>query len=253
MSIEENSNEVEYVVGDTQTTASGLKIVFKSINNKPKPSNGDVVQVHYKGSLENGTEFDNSFTRGQPISFPLGTGKVIPGWDEGVSYLGKEDKATLIIPAELGYGGRSVGNGLIPANSNLIFDVELVDFKEGYKPFDATGKDSIVTASGLKFFIIEEGDLSKKPQSGNTAVAHYAGFLENGTKFDASYDRGQPFSFPVGQGRVIKGWDEVIQLMGIGSKYKVIIPSALGYGAAGQGPIPPNATLIFDMELLDIK
>ena len=253
MSIEENSNEVEYVVGDTQTTASGLKIVFKSINNKPKPSNGDVVQVHYKGSLENGTEFDNSFTRGQPISFPLGTGKVIPGWDEGVSYLGKEDKATLIIPAELGYGGRSVGNGLIPANSNLIFDVELVDFKEGYKPFDATGKDSIVTASGLKFFIIEEGDLSKKPQPGNTAVAHYAGFLENGTKFDASYDRGQPFSFPVGQGRVIKGWDEVIQLMGIGSKYKVIIPSALGYGAAGQGPIPPNATLIFDMELLDIK
>jgi FKBP-type peptidyl-prolyl cis-trans isomerase len=245
---------INYVLGDTQTTTSGLKVIFKNLNSGPKPSDGDVVKVHYKGTLANGKEFDNSYKRNEPIPFVLGQGQVIKGWDEGVALLGKGDKATFVIPPSLGYGDRDMGNGLIPANSTLIFDVELVDFIEGYKPYDITGKDSIVTASGLKFYVIEQGDLSKKPKPGQTAVANYAGYLTNGTKFDASFDRGQPFEFPVGQGRVIKGWDEVIQLMGIGSKYKVVIPPTLGYGAAGAGAqIPGNATLIFDMELLGIK
>ena len=244
---------INYVVGDTQTTASGLKIVFKSIQNGAKPSAGDAVKVHYKGALANGKEFDNSYTRGQPLPFTLGKGQVIKGWDEGIALLGKGDKATLIIPPSLGYGAVDKGNGLIPANSTLVFDVELVDFTEAYKPYSTEGKDSIVTASGLKFFIIEQGDLSKKPMPGQTAVANYAGYLTNGTLFDASFGK-SPFEFPVGQGRVIKGWDEVIQLMGIGSKYRVVIPPSLGYGEGGAGSqIPGNATLIFDMELLGIK
>lgn len=247
-------SSINYVTGDTQTTASGLKVVFKSLNNGPKPTAGDLVKVHYKGTLANGKEFDNSFKRNEPIPFTLGRGQVIGGWDEGIALMGKGDKATLIIPPSLGYGDRDMGNGLIPANSTLIFDVELVDLEEAYKPYDIRGKDSVVTASGLKFYVIEQGDLSKKPKPGQTAVAHYAGYLTNGTKFDASFDRGQPFEFPVGQGRVIKGWDEVIQLMGIGSKYRVVIPPALGYGSEGAGgQIPGNSTLIFDMELLGTK
>lgn len=247
------NRSINYVIGDTQITSSGLKVVFQSLNNNDKPAEGDVVQVHYKGTLSDGKEFDNSFKRNKPIAFPLGTGKVIPGWDEGIALLGKGDKATFIIPPDLAYGDRAMGNGLIPANSTLVFDVELVDFKEAYKPFDIQGKDSVTTASGLKYYIIEKGDLSRKPKPGNQAVAHYAGYLTNGTKFDASYDRGEPFVFPVGEGRVIKGWDEIVQQMGIGSKYRVVIPPALGYGMEGAGSIPANATLIFDMELLDIK
>jgi peptidylprolyl isomerase len=247
-------SEFSKSVTDTVTTASGLRVVYRKQLNDAKPAANDVVKVHYKGTLTSGSEFDNSFKRGEPIAFPLGTGKVIKGWDEGIALLGKGDMATFIIPANLAYGDRSMGNGLIPANSTLVFDVHLVDFSEGYKKYDITGKTPITTASGLKFYVIKEGDLSKKPVPGQTAIAHYAGYLTNGTKFDASFDRGQPFQFQVGQGNVIKGWDEVIQLMGIGSQYQVHIPSTLGYGERGSGAqIPGNATLIFDMELLGIK
>jgi len=249
------SNQTDMkTTGDTQTLASGLKVVYLKQNNQAKPVAGDNVSVHYVGTLMDGTEFDNSVKRGEPISFPLGQGRVIKGWDEGIALLGKGDKALFIIPPHLAYGEQSVGNGLIPANSTLQFEVELVDFKEAYKRFDITGKEAITTASGLKFYIINEGDLSRKPKVGQTAITHYAGYLQNGTKFDASYDRGQPFPVPVGQGQVIKGWDEILPLMGIGSKYTVVIPPALGYGANGAPPsIPANATIIFDMELLDIK
>lgn len=241
-------------VGDTQILASGLKVVFITKNNQPKPVSGDNVSVHYVGKLMDGTEFDNSVKRGSPITFPLGQGRVIKGWDEGIAMLGKGDKALFIIPPQLAYGANGAGNGLIPANATLQFEVELVDFSEPYKRFDITGKEAITTASGLKFYIINEGDLSRKPTVGQTAVTHYAGYLQDGTKFDASYDRGQPFPVPVGQGQVIKGWDEILPLMGIGSKYTVVIPPALGYGAQGSPPaIPANATIIFDMELLEIK
>ena len=89
---------------------------------------------------------------------------------------------------------------------------------------------------------------------GQTVVVHYRGTLEDGLQFDASYDRGTPFSFPLGAGRVIKGWDEGVQGMKVGGKRKLVIPSDLGYGARGAGGvIPPNATLIFEVELLEVK
>lgn len=89
--------------------------------------------------------------------------------------------------------------------------------------------------------------------SGDTVVMHYSGTLENGEKFDSSYDRGQPFETRIGVGQVIEGWDMGVPGMKIGGKRKLVIPSALGYGERGVGPIPPNATLIFEVELLDIK
>jgi FKBP-type peptidyl-prolyl cis-trans isomerase len=90
--------------------------------------------------------------------------------------------------------------------------------------------------------------------SGRTAVVHYTGWLLDGTKFDSSVDRNQPFSFPLGAGQVIKGWDEGVQGMKVGGKRTLIIPPALGYGARGAGNvIPPNATLKFEVQLLDVK
>ncbi|MGB3691655.1 MAG: FKBP-type peptidyl-prolyl cis-trans isomerase [Spirulinaceae cyanobacterium] len=113
--------------------------------------------------------------------------------------------------------------------------------------------NAVTTPSGLKYTEIEEGD-GASPSQGQTVVVHYTGTLEDGTKFDSSRDRNQPFSFKIGVGQVIKGWDEGVGSMKVGGRRQLIIPSELGYGTRGAGGvIPPNATLLFDVELLDIK
>ena len=116
---------------------------------------------------------------------------------------------------------------------------------------------TMTTASGLKITDTTVGT-GATPKAGQTCIMHYTGWLyENGTKgkkFDSSVDRGTPFEFPIGTGRVIKGWDEGVATMKVGGKRTLVIPPALGYGARGAGGvIPPNATLIFDVELLDVK
>jgi peptidylprolyl isomerase len=121
---------------------------------------------------------------------------------------------------------------------------------------NAQGK-RVTTASGLQFEDTKVGT-GATPKRGQTCVMHYTGWLyENGAKgkkFDSSVDRGEPFDFPLGMGRVIKGWDEGVASMKVGGKRTLIIPPELGYGARGAGGvIPPNATLMFDVELLDVK
>lgn len=112
---------------------------------------------------------------------------------------------------------------------------------------------SELTASGLRITDLVVGT-GAEASAGQTVVVHYRGTLENGEQFDASYDRGTPFSFPLGAGRVIKGWDEGVQGMKVGGKRKLVIPPDLGYGSRGAGGvIPPNATLLFEVELLEVK
>jgi FKBP-type peptidyl-prolyl cis-trans isomerase len=121
-------------------------------------------------------------------------------------------------------------------------------------PFEQTGAEGkeVTTSSGLQYIEIKVGT-GAAAQAGKTVTVHYTGWLENGKKFDSSVDRGQPFSFPLGAGRVIKGWDEGVQGMKVGGKRKLIIPANLGYGARGAGGvIPPNATLIFEVDLLGV-
>mgnify|MGYP000980923888 CR=1 FL=1 len=109
------------------------------------------------------------------------------------------------------------------------------------------------TESGLKYTDLVVGK-GASPVRGKQVKVHYTGTLENGTKFDSSVDRKQPFSFVIGVGQVIKGWDEGVMGMKVGGKRKLIIPANLGYGARGAGGvIPPNATLLFDVELLDVQ
>ncbi len=117
----------------------------------------------------------------------------------------------------------------------------------------AENNQEVTTPSGLKYVdqVVGTGEVAV---AGKTVNVHYTGWLENGKKFDSSVDRGQPFSFPLGGGRVIKGWDEGVQGMKVGGKRKLTIPSDLGYGSRGAGGvIPPNATLIFDVELLGVR
>jgi FKBP-type peptidyl-prolyl cis-trans isomerase len=109
------------------------------------------------------------------------------------------------------------------------------------------------TASGLKYTDLQEGT-GDEARAGKNVEVHYTGWLEDGTKFDSSKDRNQPFRFSLGAGQVIRGWDEGVAGMKVGGRRKLTIPSDLGYGARGAGGvIPPNATLIFEVELLGVK
>jgi FKBP-type peptidyl-prolyl cis-trans isomerase FkpA len=113
-------------------------------------------------------------------------------------------------------------------------------------------EQTIQTATGLEYLEIAEGT-GARPKTGDSVSVHYTGWLKSGQKFDSSLDRGQPFVFPIGRGRVIKGWDEGVSSMKVGGKRKLIIPAHLGYGQSGAGGvIPPGATLIFEVELLSI-
>ena len=111
----------------------------------------------------------------------------------------------------------------------------------------------VTTESGLQYIDLVMGT-GRQAELGDTAMVHYTGWLANGTKFDSSVDRKEPFSFRVGAGQVIKGWDEGVGTMKVGGKRKLTIPPQLGYGARGAGnAIPPNATLTFDVELLELR
>ncbi len=148
-------------------------------------------------------------------------------------------------PAKILIAVAALGVGLLAGAATM-------SAQTGGKPMSAT-----TTASGLQYIDTTVGT-GAEPRTGQTCVMHYTGWLyENGVKgrkFDSSVDRGEPFEFPIGQRRVIAGWDEGVASMKVGGKRTLIIPAQLGYGARGAGGvIPPNATLMFDVELLGLK
>lgn len=135
------------------------------------------------------------------------------------------------------------------ANSTLIAQASSTDATD---LMQEENQEIITTPSGLRYIDLQEGD-GAMPQSGQNVTVHYTGTLEDGTKFDSSRDRNRPFSFRLGAGQVIRGWDEGLSTMKVGGQRRLIIPPELGYGARGAGGvIPPNATLIFDVELLRV-
>ena len=238
---------------DLQTTDSGLQYYDLVEGDGPTPEEGGSVSTHFTIWVqgEGEPQFIVSSADQGPISFVVGTiDTVFPGWDEGVSTMKQGGKRYLVIPPDLALGEQ--GGGSIPPNATLLMEIELVDVQEPVKMTEVDEADYITTDSGLQYYDIVEGD-GPMPEEGQIVVVHYTGWLEDGTKFDSSLDRGQPFTFPLGQGSVIAGWDEGVATMKVGGMRQLRIPADLAYGDTGSGTIPPGATLIFDVELLDVQ
>ena len=241
-------------------TETGLQYTVEAAGDGKSPTAEDYVLVHYAGRLVDGTEFDSSYKRGEPAMFPAG--RLIPGWTEALQLMQEGAKWQLVIPAEIAYG--DVDRGPIPADSTLIFDVELLEVHtteelvEGmkapqieYLEQNKTKEGVQVTESGLQYKVLESGD-GASPADTDTVTVHYSGRLIDGTEFDSSYKRGEPAQFPVNG--VIAGWTEALQLMKEGDKWELTIPYEIAYGARGSGQsIPPYATLVFDVELIKVN
>lgn len=238
---------------DYTTTDSGLQIAVTEEGDGEQATEGKVVSVHYTGMLADGTVFDSSLNRGEPIRFPLGQGRVIPGWDEGIAMLSEGASANLIIPPDLGYGAQGSG-GVIPPDATLYFQVELLEVIEGgpSEPEDIEASAYEETDSGLQYVELEEGD-GEMPEEGQPVRIHYTAWLEDGTRIDSSVDMGEPLSFELGSDQVFPGWNEAVALMDEGDIWQVIIPSELALGEQGAGDvIPPDSNLIMRIELVEL-
>ncbi|MBC8506806.1 MAG: FKBP-type peptidyl-prolyl cis-trans isomerase [Anaerolineales bacterium] len=254
VSIDSPPTPTDVAADELTSTESGLQYIDLAGGEGVEAEAGNTVITHYtiwvQAESENSFVFSSIFS--QPLTFIIGSGNIVfPGWDEGVTGMKLGGKRLLVIPPDLALG--ESGSGDIPPNATLVMEVELVELFIPPKMSEVNEEDYISTESGLKYYDFVEGD-GATPEAGQTVVVHYSGWLEDGSMFDSSLERGQPFPFVLGQGSVIAGWDEGLSTMKVGGKRQLVIPPELGYGENGAGGvIPPNATLIFEVELLEIQ
>lgn len=254
LSVESAPEPSEVSAEQLTTTESGLQYYDITPGEGLEASKNSTVSTSYTlwVKTENGYTYVDQSIDGSPVSFVIGSGDIVfPGWEEGATGMKVGGKRLLVVPPELGLGAQS--NEVIPANSTLVMEIELTDVKEPRVATQVDEADYITTENGLKYYDLTVGT-GESPKVGQTVVVHYTGWLTDGTQFDSSVDRGEPFSFVLGAGNVIPGWDEGVASMKVGGKRQLVIPPELGYGEQGAGgSIPPGATLIFEVELLEIK
>lgn len=236
--------------------AKGLKIYDEKVGSGKPSMVGSVLKTHYTGWLLSGRKFGSSKDLGKPLQVVLGADKMIKGWEKGLEGMREGGVRWFRISPNMGYGATAYS--MIPSNSTLIFKVELVSSEideEVAANMDFFPDTTTLTfengPEGLRYAVIKPGEEGAEPaQKGNNVHVHYTGWLTNGYKFDSSRDRGQVFTFPLGSGRVIRGWELGVQGMLPGEKRILIVPPGLGYGSRGAGPIPGGSTLIFAVEYL---
>ncbi len=253
---------------EIKTTESGIRYFDETVGEGRDAKVGDLLSIHFKGwvimdstnlfsdwtkdSTRLSHMIGDSYRGGQSVKFVLGEDAFIRGTDDGIVGMKPNGKRMIVIPSELAYGEQGVGP--VPPNSDLKVIIELLDVKDPVmaEMWDVDKSKVETSESGLMYVIIKEGE-GDFATDGNVVTVHYSGFLEDGTKFDSSVERDESFSFVIGNKEVIPGWDEGIRFLKKGGKARFVIPPSLGYGDISAGKIPPNSTLIFDVELLDIK
>ena len=252
------------------TLESGLQFMDDSLGTGREAKANDLVSIHFKGWMvpkdtaselfsdwsadqsKSMLSLGDSKMRNQPIKFILNSGSFIKGTDEGIVGMKVGGVRTMIIPSKLAYG--DAGVGFIPPNTDLKVIVELLEVKDRVV-VEMWKVDSTLfktTASGVNYAIITQGE-GPVVEAGKIITVHYSGYLQDGTMFDSSVERDEPIKFVVGQGQVVPGWDEGLQLLKKGDKARFIIPPKLGYGEMVLEKIPANSTLVFDTEVIDVK
>lgn len=234
-----------------KTTDSGLKYEVLAEGEGDLVTAEDAFILEYALWTSSGTLLDCSVDSGQQIRGKTGD-MALAFLREAPLLMKKGTRLRLEVPAALAFGNRGMPG--LPAGSTTVWELHLVEriAPMPVPAFSATPADKLQkTESGLGYEVIKEGT-GKSPKMGDPVTVHYAGWLTDGTLFDASYSRGEPATFVLGQ--VIQGWNEGLQLMKEGGVYKFTIPADLGYGARGAPPsIPPGATLVFQVELLKVE
>jgi peptidylprolyl isomerase len=236
-------------------TATGLYYRDLTVGTGALATAGQRVAVRFTGWLANGTQFGSNVTSGSALEFILGAGDLIPGLEQGVAGMRIGGRRQLVIPPALGYG--AAGQGSIPGNAVLVVNVELVNpVSIETTTFAPTlGVDlaaSTRTATGLYYRDLTVGT-GATVAAGQLVSVRYTGWLANGTQFDSNVSSGSAFEFTLGTGQVIPGFDQGVSGMRVGGRRQIIIPPALGYGAAGSGTIPGNAVIVFTVEVVGVR
>jgi FKBP-type peptidyl-prolyl cis-trans isomerase len=242
---------------EVQKLPNGVEyiIVRKGDGKGAFPNAIDQVEVHYEGRLaKNGEVFDSSYERGETATFPLN--RVIPGWTEGLQKMQPGDEFMFWIPWDQAYGEE--GQGPIPAKADLMFRVELMkvtpavaaDEKAWARvtPWPTDSSDVVRKPSGLEYLVVESGDPDGvSPSERDFVYVHLEGRLEDGSLVDTTYETQSPLRFPMAD--LTPGWAELMKGMRPGDHWMVRMPPNLMYGAEGDGRIPPNANVIFEVRL----
>ncbi len=279
----EDSDRKSYLQSNNITAAplpSGVYYIETLAGTGMRIDTTRYIKLNYAVTLLSGKELFSTKQFPETPTVKYGQSFDTPGFTEAVGLMSKGGKANIIVPSAQAFGDKGMGS-LVPPYSTLVYNVEVLDVltkaaydkeqvekkkTEAKKQAEAQKgeisqiekymKDNNLKGKKLNdglYYVEKVAGTGPKAVSGKNVSVHYTGTLLNGNKFDSSVDRGKPFEFTLGQGQVIKGWDEGITQMKKGGKAILIIPSALGYGPQDKGTIPPNSILVFDVELIDIK
>jgi len=263
-----------------EPTESGLYYIEKNKGNGRLPAPGDMLQVHFTVGLIDGMQLFSSYSQ-QPIDVEFGKPFDTKGFDEALGYMRKGSKATIIVHSSLAFD--SVGRAqMIPPYTSLVYELELMGIrslaevqaeraakakaeelqKEQAKISEAgkiskyirDNKINVAPSESGLYYIETLAGTGMKAEAGKSVKVHYTLYNIEGKKLQSSKDMDKPFEFVLGQGQVIKGWDEGIAYMKAGGKATLLVPSVIAYGANQRGAdIPPYSPLVFEVELLEVK
>lgn len=241
------------VLEDAITTDSGLQFLELTTGSGAAPQVGDVITMDYVASLADGTVLVDTYTQGTPVTTVWGRDRLLPGWEEGIGLMKAGGSAKMVLPPDLAFGEEGYGD-YIPANSQVVIEVELLTVTAPPIPTEVAAEDLITSDTGLQYFDILEG-------SGDAAVANATVTTEYNVwiKTDEGYEYidsstgSSPIEFVIGSGdMVFSGWEEGATGMKVGGKRYLVIPPDLAFGETDNGVVPANSTLVMEIELTEL-